>query len=552
MLESSLNIETFKQYVLWLSSQNPLVHKLVMSPESLNVQTELFGLNFVLETEPQENLQLVCSDCLSSTKYAEDCYENSSQICLCKICGPSKHILVNVSLDNIEPVKFETEESRDSVYRGSPIAFDHERMLQCMSISDDVEFGSDVKFKEQLYRPYSILNMQNGTELKIPIVCVTTQFINRVCSEKKTSDVAIPMFEDGSVVCRRCLGRGAYGAVFEIMNKETGFRTALKVTTLQKNNYAVRICQDAVREIVYADDDPSCIEYQMSRSIDAILKDTVTAKTAFVKTHKIYTAVGYKRNGKSSVPVVATCVEMDIYKSTVLKLAPQVSSPFKRLLVIREMGYQLLNGLATIGSLYSYIHGDIKSENILVPDYQESNFETILTAARSATFVDFNLSTFGSCSYECMTEEYRSPEAWLGISGTSKMDIWGLGVVFLEFFNPKQYLFSDIPDKSAKPEDTFHRLVRHFGINERMYTEGHTTETGAELLSVYDGPQDPDRSIITSFDWCTESFKTDEEVHTVKSFINLLSKMLTFDPEDRPDANDCLGHPFFQKYKNEA
>lgn len=92
---------------------------------------------------------------------------------------------------------------------------------------------------------------------------------------------------------------------------------------------------------------------------------------------------------------------------------------------LKNITKQLLKALGKLHSM-NVIHCDVKPENILISDEQKSEIKLI---------------DFGSCCFShetptfyMQTRPYRAPELILGCEFNSKIDMWSLGCVLLEFY----------------------------------------------------------------------------------------------------------------------
>ncbi|KAI3847389.1 hypothetical protein MKX03_023527 [Papaver bracteatum] len=177
--------------------------------------------------------------------------------------------------------------------------------------------------------------------------------------------------------------------------------------------------------------------------------------------------------------------------------------------------YQILRGL-------KYIH----SANVLHRDLKPSNL--LLNANCDLKICDFGLARITS-ETDFMTEYvvtrwYRAPELLLNSSEyTAAIDVWSVGCIFMELMDRKP-LFPG--------RDHVHQL--------RLLLELIGTPSEADLGFVNDNakryirqlPRHPRQSL-------TEKFP-----HVHPSAIDLVEKMLTFDPRVRITVEDALAHPY--------
>eukprot|EP00771_Trimastix_marina_P003872 gnl/Trimastix_PCT/584.p1 GENE.gnl/Trimastix_PCT/584~~gnl/Trimastix_PCT/584.p1 ORF type:complete len:322 (-),score=93.93 gnl/Trimastix_PCT/584:77-970(-) len=185
-------------------------------------------------------------------------------------------------------------------------------------------------------------------------------------------------------------------------------------------------------------------------------------------------------------------------------------------MIIKCFLYQLLAGVAYCHQ-HRVLHRDLKPQNLLI------NRDMQLKLA------DFGLArAFGipvrSFTHEVVTLWYRAPDVLLGSRKYSTpVDIWSVGCIFAEMCNGRP-LF---PGSSEK--DEMHRIFKILG------TPSPQTWPGIAELPEYktDFPQYPPRhftSVVPSLD---------------PVGIDLLTRMLQYDPQNRITARHAMQHPYF-------
>ncbi|GKE19786.1 mitogen-activated protein kinase homolog MMK1, partial [Tanacetum coccineum] len=177
--------------------------------------------------------------------------------------------------------------------------------------------------------------------------------------------------------------------------------------------------------------------------------------------------------------------------------------------------YQILRGL-------KYIH----SANVLHRDLKPSNL--LLNANCDLKICDFGLARVTS-ETDFMTEYvvtrwYRAPELLLNSSDyTAAIDVWSVGCIFMELMDRKP-LFPG--------RDHVHQL--------RLLMELIGTPSEAELGFLNENAK---RYIRQLNHYQRQSFNEKfPQVHPAA--IDLIEKMLTFDPRQRITVEDALAHPY--------
>jgi len=178
--------------------------------------------------------------------------------------------------------------------------------------------------------------------------------------------------------------------------------------------------------------------------------------------------------------------------------------------------YQLLKGVAFCHE-HRVLHRDLKPQNLLINKKGELKL------------ADFGLArAFGipvrSYSHEVVTLWYRAPDVLMGSRKYSTpIDIWSAGCIFAEMATGRP-LF---PGSSVSDQ-----LIRIFKI---MGTPNEETWPGVSELADYKAdfpvyPTQPLASIVHGLD---------------EKGLNLISRMLQYDPNQRITAAAALKHPYF-------
>ncbi|XP_031475143.1 mitogen-activated protein kinase homolog MMK1-like [Nymphaea colorata] len=178
--------------------------------------------------------------------------------------------------------------------------------------------------------------------------------------------------------------------------------------------------------------------------------------------------------------------------------------------------YQILRGLKYIHSA-NVLHRDLKPSNLLV------------NANCDLKICDFGLARPTS-ENDFMTEYvvtrwYRAPELLLNSSDyTAAIDVWSVGCIFMELMN-RRPLFPG--------RDQMHQL--------RLLTELIGTPTAADIEFVRS--EDARRYILQLPQQPRQSFaELFPHVHPVA--IDLVERMLTFNPAQRITVEEALAHPY--------
>ncbi|ODV87657.1 hypothetical protein CANARDRAFT_25903 [[Candida] arabinofermentans NRRL YB-2248] len=296
---------------------------------------------------------------------------------------------------------------------------------------------------------------------------------------------------------RDILGEGAYGVVALAIHRKTGRTVAIKkIEPFTKELFCLR----TLREI-------KLLKHFRHQNIVGILD--VEKPSSFERFREVY--------------IVQEFMETDLHH--IIRSQPLNDDHIQYLL------YQILKGVKYMHSC-GVIHRDLKPANLLV----NSNCDLKIC--------DFGLARIGkddstgSSDYKdsflteyVATRWYRAPEIMLTSSQYSKaIDIWSVGCILAEMML-REPLF---PGKDYR-----HQLLLIFEIIG--------SPTGDDFQSIKSKRA---KEYIRS----QRSFR---EIPLKKIFpkanplaLDILKKMLKFDPEKRITVDEALEHPYFETYRS--
>lgn len=247
------------------------------------------------------------------------------------------------------------------------------------------------------------------------------------------------------------------------------------------------------------------------------------------------------------------------------KLGPSLYDTLKRnryrpfpVDLVRDFGRQLLESVAYMHDL-RLIHTDLKPENILLvssecvklPTCERPSFEETHSRCLPKSSV-IKLIDFGSTVYESQnhsstisTRHYRAPEVILGLGWSYPCDLWSVGCILVELCSGKA-LFQT------------HGNLEHLAMMERVlgplpHQMIQKANRGAEKYfgrgSRLNWPEGAESRESTRAVQKLELVKDIISRHIdgpKSSLIDLLLKLLQFDPSDRLSAREALAHAFFK------
>ena len=186
---------------------------------------------------------------------------------------------------------------------------------------------------------------------------------------------------------------------------------------------------------------------------------------------------------------------------------------------IKDIIYQSLQGLAFMHK-YGFFHRDIKPENILL-------------SKDKVKIADFGLAreirTLPPYTEYVSTRYYRAPECILKSTNyNSPIDIWAIGCVMAEMYLHPQPLFY-----GANEKEVLYRICMILGSpNQETWNEG------MQLAHLKD----------IKFPNCFRSDLKDIIKNASDDAIDLMERMIRWDPKKRETAENLLKHKFFESY----
>jgi serine/threonine protein kinase len=279
------------------------------------------------------------------------------------------------------------------------------------------------------------------------------------------------------------VGDGTYGVVYKAKDKQTGGMVALKKIRLEAEDEGVP--STAIREI-------SLLKHLKQ-------PNSGTLHNSIYENGRLYLVFEYlDQDLKRHMDHTEGMLNPDLVKSYM---------------------YQLLKGMMFCHSR-GILHRDLKPQNLLID--QTGTLKLADFGLARAVSVPVRLYT-----HEIVTLWYRAPEVLLGSSSAGKysspVDMWSIGCIFAEMVT-KEALF---PGDSEI--DELYRIFRAFGTpNERVWP-------GVSQLPNFKN---------TFPQWNAQPLnRLLPEMSPVA--LDLMSKMLIYEPSQRISARAALNHPYF-------
>ncbi|KAJ1723377.1 mitogen activated protein kinase [Coemansia erecta] len=309
------------------------------------------------------------------------------------------------------------------------------------------------------------------------------------------SRMRLPPSLDGAYRIIRDIGQGAYGLVCEAEHIETGQHVAIKKVSRvgEKEVLAKR----SLREIKLMR------HFSGHENIISLLDIDVANSPDF---NEIY--------------LIQELMEADL--QLIIKSGQPLTDPHFQYFL-----YQICRGLKYIHSA-GVLHRDLKPSNLLV------------NANCSLRICDFGLArglaetpegNIGFMTEYVATRWYRAPEIMLSfLSYTKAIDIWSVGCIFAELLGGKP-LF-----KGRDYVDQLNQILQILGTPE----DATLSRIGSERAQMY----------IRSLPYMPKVPWQRIFPNATPLALDLLERLLDFDPSTRITVDEILAHPYLKAYHN--
>eukprot|EP00817_Percolomonadidae_sp_ATCC50343_P003712 CAMPEP_0117426366 /NCGR_PEP_ID=MMETSP0758-20121206/6506_1 /TAXON_ID=63605 /ORGANISM="Percolomonas cosmopolitus, Strain AE-1 (ATCC 50343)" /LENGTH=422 /DNA_ID=CAMNT_0005211515 /DNA_START=141 /DNA_END=1406 /DNA_ORIENTATION=- len=221
---------------------------------------------------------------------------------------------------------------------------------------------------------------------------------------------------------------------------------------------------------------------------------------------------------------------------------------------LKEQQYYMFQILAGMNYLHSagILHRDLKPANILIntQDHKVKIADFGLAIHQNTAMQQENQSTY------YVTRWYRSPELLLDITSFKPaIDMWSLGCIMAEMMlNQPLFAGEDLKGQlreimkiTGMPTKT--QLGTSLSDEQRMnFLKLVYSESSKEDQEMIDSVKHIGVSLLAKFREVKGVNLKDQRTNSILSnMIDLISKMLTWDPEIRISAEDALSHIYFDE-----
>ncbi|EFJ19614.1 hypothetical protein SELMODRAFT_110637 [Selaginella moellendorffii] len=291
------------------------------------------------------------------------------------------------------------------------------------------------------------------------------------------------------------VGEGTYGKVYKAREKNSGRLVALKKTRLEMEEEGVP--STALREV--------SLLQMLSQSIYVV---------------RLLCVEHVDKKGKPMLYLVFEFLDTDLKKYIDLFGRGNTGRPIPPK-IIQSFMYQLCKGVAHCHS-HGVMHRDLKPQNLLVD--KEKGILKIADLGLGRAFT----VPLKSYTHEIVTLWYRAPEVLLGATHYSiPVDIWSVGCIFAEL-SRKVPLF---------PGDSELQQLLHIFRHEKKLLGTPNDEIWPGVSKLRDWHEFPQ--------WKPQNISRAVPDLDPKG-VDLLTKMLQYDPSKRISAKAAMQHPYFE------
>ncbi|KAG0201568.1 hypothetical protein BGX28_005658 [Mortierella sp. GBA30] len=281
------------------------------------------------------------------------------------------------------------------------------------------------------------------------------------------------------------ISEGTYGVVYRARDRLTGDIVALKKLKLdqEKNGFPITSLREVYTLLLAKH--PHIVNVR-----EIVVGDTLT-----------------------QIFIVMDFIEHDLKELMSGMRAPFLQSEVKTLML------QLLSATELLHENW-ILHRDLKTSNLLLNNKGEIKVADFGLARRYG-------EPQGVMTQPVVTLWYRAPELLLGSKHyTTAIDMWSIGCIFAEFVNNEPLL----PGRSEAEQ--LEKIFKLLGMPTDKIWPGYSK---LPLASHVPNFVQPYNLLRTRLPYLTENG------------LDLMSKMLTYDPVKRITAEDALKHPYFSE-----
>ncbi|KAI0050465.1 CMGC CLK protein kinase [Auriscalpium vulgare] len=323
----------------------------------------------------------------------------------------------------------------------------------------------------------------------------------------------------------RLLGQGTFGKVVEAFDLKTGNRVAIKI---------IRAIQ----------------KYRDASKIEVRVLQRLKERDPMNRHNCIHLLEWFDH--RNHICLVSELLGMCVYDF----LKENEFAPFPRH-HIQAFARQLLGSVAFLHDLH-LIHTDLKPENILLVHNDSRTVPIPTPGKRNAPprlkrileTTDIRLIDFGSATFQeeyhsnvVSTRHYRAPEIILGLGWSYPCDAFSLGCILVEFYTGiALFQTHDNLEHLAMMEMVMGKMPERFGragarSKPEYFKEGNKLDWPKPKATKQSKKE------VRATRSLQEIIPPTDIIN--RHFLDLVHKLLIFDPAQRITVRDALNHPYF-------
>ncbi|PCH42314.1 CMGC/CLK protein kinase [Wolfiporia cocos MD-104 SS10] len=331
----------------------------------------------------------------------------------------------------------------------------------------------------------------------------------------------------------RLLGQGTFGKVVEAVDLQTQQRVAIKI----------------IRAIP---------KYRDASKMEVRVMQTLQQRDPR-NTHKCIHLLSWFDH-RNHICLVSELLGMCVYDF----LKENEFAPFPRQ-HIQSFARQLLGSVAFLHDNH-LIHTDLKPENILLV---KNDYRTVQVPVSGKTpsgrtrtsmkkrileSTDIRLIDFGSAIFAeeyhanvVSTRHYRAPEIILGLGWSYPCDAFSLGCILVEFYTGVAlFQTHENLEHLAMMEKVMGKMPERFAEQGARSKPEFFTKEGGKLPSLLRVTDPQSRKDVKACRSLEQIIPPNDSINC--QFLDLVKKLLTFDPTERISVKEALKHRYFSTH----
>ncbi|CEP18192.1 hypothetical protein [Parasitella parasitica] len=203
---------------------------------------------------------------------------------------------------------------------------------------------------------------------------------------------------------------------------------------------------------------------------------------------------------------------------------------------IQKLAKQLITSVAFLHDL-KLVHTDLKPENILLVGR---------TSKTDIRLIDFGSATFEKDYHSAVvsTRHYRAPEIILGMGWSYPCDLWSIGCILVEFFTGDAlFQTHDNLEHLAMMNTVLGPLPQHMVLSANKEGQKFFYKESKKLRYPTTKTTKQSKKFVDALKPLEDIIAPEHNQHNI-FLLDLLKKLLIYEPSQRISAREALRHPF--------